>query len=419
LLDCVVIRLHTNEEEAVMEHKVDSNRRQLLLSSAGAIAAAGLGGLAPDAIAQAKSKPLPKFAEWKYADSLIVHSASGIETKRSAYGTSVIVPNDILFVRNNISPPDESITYSADDWTLAVEGVRNSGKITVGELKTLGLTTVATVLQCSGNGRGFFKHKASGSQWKVGASGCVMWSGVPVAALVKHMGGVSGSAKYMTSTGGERIPAGVDPKTVMVERSVPLAAMEHAMLAWELNGEPLALAHGGPLRMVIPGFYGVNNVKYIGRLAFTEKETGANIQTSGYRVRPIGQKGAPAQPSMWEMNVKSWVNSPSGEPGEQVRSGVAQIHGVAFAGVNPVKRVEVSLDGGKSWKDAQFVGPDLGRYAWRQFVLPARLESGTTYVIASRATDAAGNTQPAERVENERGYAHNGWRDHAVRATPV
>jgi sulfite dehydrogenase len=93
-----------------------------------------------------------------------------------------------------------------------------------------------------------------------------------------------------------------------------------------------------------------------------------------------------------------------------------QIYGVALAGTQAVSRVEVSLDGGKRWHEARFIGPDLGRFAWRQFVLPTRLEGGT-YEIASRATDAAGNVQPEARLENERGYAHNGWRDHAVRVT--
>lgn len=387
------------------------------MTGAGAVAAVtGLGGLSASALAQPKPKPLPKFAEWKYADSMIVHSASGIETRRSAFGTSVIVPNDILFVRNNVAPPDESVTADPDAWELTVQGVNRPGKITVGEMKRLGITTVASVLQCSGNGRGFFKHKASGSQWKVGAAGCVIWSGVPVAAVAKAMGGVASGAKFITGTGGERIPAGIDPKRVMVERSVPLGVLDTALLAWELNGEPLSLAHGGPLRLVIPGFYGVNNIKYIAQLNFTDKETGAAIQTSGYRVRPIGQKGATSQPSMWEMNVKSWINRPSGEPGEMVSAGMTQIHGVAFAGVNAVSKVEVSLDGGRTWNGAQLVGPDLGRYAWRQFVFAANLEPGK-YSLASRATDTAGNVQPPDRVENERAYAHNGWRDHAVSVT--
>jgi hypothetical protein len=93
-----------------------------------------------------------------------------------------------------------------------------------------------------------------------------------------------------------------------------------------------------------------------------------------------------------------------------------QIDGVAFAGANPVMRVEVSIDGGKTWKEAHFFGPDLGRYAWKQFVLPVELSAGT-YTLVSRATDAAGNTQPPEREENDSGYSHNGWRDHGVRLT--
>lgn len=397
-----------------MDKAMDVRRRQVLLGTAAAVTA--LGTVSTEVLAQAaKPKPLPKYVEWKYIDSMIVHSGNTIETKRSAFGTSVIVPNDILFVRNNLPPPPETIAYDPDAWEVSVQGVANPRKFTVGELKRMGVETVASVLQCSGNGRGFFKHKASGAQWKVGAAGCVIWSGVPVAAVVKALGGVAGGMTFMTGTGGETIPPGIEPKKVMVERSVPMRALETAILAWELNGEPLAVAHGGPLRLVIPGYYGVNNVKYLANLAFTDKETGANIQSSGYRIRDIGKKGAPGQPSMWEMNVKSWINHPAGEGGS-VSAGMLQVNGVAFAGVNRVTRVEVSLDGGKSWKDAKFVGPDLGQYAWRQFVFPVRLDAGN-YTLMSRATDEKGNTQPPDRVENERAYGHNGWRDHGVRLT--
>ena len=102
------------------------------------------------------------------------------------------------------------------------------------------------VLQCSGNGRAFFPSKPSGTPWTVGAAGCVVWSGVPVRDVVKALGGVADGMVYMTGTGGEVLPAGLDPKTVIVERSVPLAALEDALLAWEMNGEPVSLAHGGP-----------------------------------------------------------------------------------------------------------------------------------------------------------------------------
>lgn len=393
--------------------RVDLQRRMLLAAGASG-AAAGLSGWSPASLGQtAGAKPLPAFAAFKDASRVIVHSASGIETRREAFGTSGVTDTDILFVRNNLAAPDASINANPDAWRVEIDGVANPRALSVGELKGMGLASVAMVLQCSGNGRAFFGHKASGSQWKVGAAGNTLWSGVPVKALVAALGGVREGMRYMTSTGGETIPPGIDPNSVIVERSVPWTAMEEAILAWELNGEPLPLAHGGPLRMVIPGYYGVNNVKYVKRVAFTVDETRANIQSSGYRVRPIGVKGAPVQPTMWEMNLKSFVTHPAGG---SLRAGPTQVHGVAFSGGSPVSAVEVSLDGGKTWRAARFFGPDMGRYAWRQFVLPVTLAAGA-HEITSRAIAADGEVQPEHRIENERAYAHNGWRDHAVKVT--
>jgi sulfite dehydrogenase len=178
-----------------------------------------------------------------------------------------------------------------------------------------------------------------------------------------------------------------------------------------LNCEPIPLAHGGPLRLIVPGYQGVNNIKYIKKLAFTAKESDARIMAHGYRMTPPGEKADPSQPSVLEMSVKSWINSPVAE--DKTAAGKTQIIGVAFAGTHAVKRVEVSIDGGKTWKDAEFFGPDLGRFAWRQFVLEADLPAGE-HKLASRATDDAGNVQPEMRVDNVRGYNNTSWADHAV-----
>lgn len=391
--------------------QVDIARRWWLAASAGG-AAAGLAGWSPASVAQAK--PLPPVATFKDASRVIVHSASGIETQRSAFGSSGVTDVDILFLRNNIAAPDAAIVGNPDAWQVQIDGVTSPRTLSVADLKRMGLTNVAMVLQCSGNGRGFFSHKAAGSQWKVGAAGNTLWSGVPVKDVVTALGGVREGMRYMTSTGGETIPPGIDPKKVMVERSVPWTAMEGAILAWELNGRPIPLAHGGPLRLIIPGYYGVNNIKYVRRVAFTPTETPANIQQSGYRVRDIGKKGDATQPSMWQMNLKSFVTSPSG--GESLRAGTLQVHGVAFTGGSPVKGVEVSVDGGKSWRAAEFIGPHMGNYAWRHFVAEVNLAPGP-HLITSRAIAIDGTVQPELRVENERGYAHNGWRDHAVAVT--
>ena len=108
-------------------------------------------------------------------------------------------------------------------------------------------------------------------------------------ALVEELGGVSGGMLFMTGTGGEKIPVGLDPKSVMVERSVPASAMADALLPWEMNGAPIPLAHGGPLRLIVPGYNGVNNVKYIKRLAFTTAQSDAAIRRTGYRMSPPGE----------------------------------------------------------------------------------------------------------------------------------
>lgn len=399
-----------------MESPQSMPRRHVLAGSAAALGTLGLASWTSGAHAQvAAAKPLPAYADWKDPKALIVHSSNTMETRRSAFGTSVLTPTDQLYVRNNLPPPDASILDNRDAWTISIEGVQNPRTFSLGELKTMGLETVATVLQCSGNGRGFFPSKPSGTQWTVGAAGCVFWSGVPVRTVVAALGGGVDGAVYLTGTGGEKLPEGVDPLTVLVERSVPIEALGDAILAWELNGEPIPLAHGGPLRLVVPGYQGVNNIKYIKRLALTPQQSKARIMASSYRLSPPGTKSSPDQRSVWEMVVKSWINGPLSEEGP-LKAGMTQIHGVAFAGMQPVQGVEVSVDGGATWSRAQLIGPDLGRFAWRQFVLPVRLAPGT-HVLASRATDAAGHAQPAEREENIRGYNNNSWRDHAVTVT--
>lgn len=394
------------------------SRRDLLKSSVGTFAAVGLAGMQGQALAQASAaptpKPLPGYAGWKDAGALIVHSNTTIETRRGAFGTSVITPSSQLYVRNNLPAPAATIVADRDAWQLEVRGVRQPKTLALHELKALGLETVTMVLQCSGNGRGFFPSKPSGTAWTVGAAGCVTWSGVPVRDVVQALGGIVDGLPYMTGTGGEVLPAGVDPKSVIVERSVPVSAMWDALLAWEMNGEPIPLAHGGPLRLIVPGYTGVNNIKYIKQLAFTLKESDAHIMSHGYRITPPGGKGDPSQPSVQEMTVKSWINGPLPEDGD--RPGTVQIHGVAFGGMHGVRGVEVSIDGGKTWRAARLVGPNMGKYAWRQFVLAATLQKGT-HVLASRATDDQGNVQPETRGENQSGYNNTSWADHAVTLT--
>ncbi len=390
------------------------NRRDLLAGAAGGLAALDVATRPTAAFAQdaAAPKPLPPYAAFKAAEAMIVHSAETIEMKRGFGGMSVVTPSSMVYVRNNVPPPDAAILADRNAWSVSIAGVAKPVQLSVGDLKSLGVETVASVLQCSGNGRSFFENKPSGTKWTVGAAACIVWSGVPVRDVVAACGGVATGMAFMTGTGGETLTAGLDPKTLIVERSVPVKAAETAMLAWEMNGEPISLAHGGPLRLVIPGYHGVNNIKYIKSLAFTAAETDAKIQKSSYRLHPVDVKGAPDQPSMWEMPVKSWITAPlaTAKPGRVL------VTGVAFGGINEVKSVELSIDGGTTWTKAAFTGPNLGRYAWRPFAVPLDLKPGT-YRLVSRATDDAGITQPADFPANGSGYGHNGWRAHGVDVT--
>ena len=127
---------------------------------------------------------------------------------------------------------------------------------------------------------------------------------------------------------------------------------------------------------------------------------------------PPGEQSKSSEPSVQELNVKSFITGPAGD--HPVRAGTVQVTGVAFSGGPAIRRVEVSSDGGKTWLEAAFVGPDLGRFAWRQFAIPLRMAPGN-YVLASRAIDASGATQPEQRVENAHGYSNNSSLDHVIK----
>ncbi len=400
--------------------KLDTSKRNFLTGSVTLAGVAAATSVLPISIAKANhedadSKGLPDFIKWKNRDALIVHSKKGIETHRSAIGESLITPNRNIYIRNNMPTMSDTQIGDRNNWKVSIKGVKNPKTFSLAQLKKLGHTTMATILQCSGNGRGFFAHEVRGSQWKTGAAACVLWTGVPMKLVVDACGGADSDAVFMTSAGVDHEPTGLDPKKAKVERSVPKKVYKDAMLAWEMNGVPLPNAHGGPLRMVTPGYFGINNVKHLGQVAFTQTESTVKYMKSSYRISPIGKKGS-QYPSCWEMPVKSWITRPTDETGT-VKAGNVQIVGVAMGGMKKVRSVKVSIDGGQSWKKAKFVGPDLGKYAWRQFVLEANLAPGS-YNLASMAS-GGGKTQPELRMENRRGYAHNGWKDHSVNIKAV
>lgn len=415
------------------ELKTLLNRRDLLgrLVMAGGAVAAGVacqpGEAPPSTTGDAKPSPVapqmvggadarPVLPDGLDAAHFHVHNAGplALEARRSAMGIGPLTPVSRFFVRNNLPRPSEDILVHADAWRLDVQGVADPGSVTLAVLKRMASVTVTMVLQCSGNGRAFFTHGPSGSPWATGAAACVMWTGVRVADVIASRGGPQPGSRFLTATGGEALPQDVARDLVVVERSIPLdKGLRDCLLAWELNGAPIPISHGGPLRLIVPGYFGCNNIKYVRTITAAAAESTAKIQAKGYRLRSIGEKGAPEQPSMWRMPVKSWFNGP-GADGEVLPVGVHSFHGVAFSGERGVAMVEVSTDG-LSWNAVPLSG-SLGTDAWQTFSVPILLSEGT-HTIYSRAVDTQGDQQPEGRPENERGYGHNGWRDHGLTVT--
>lgn len=404
-------------------------RRGFLLG-AGGVVLGGAGGFAlgssgeddtPGAPEQAAQAPAPTPAagsatslpEGTDPADVIAYGYDPLtaETQRDLL-TAGVTPAAAMFIRQNVALPDPGILSDPGAWSFRVDGVAEPGEMTLRDLQSMRSTELTAVLQCSGNGRGFADHAPDGEPWRVGAVANVTWTGVPVKAVIEERGGPAAGAAFLTGTGGEPLPADVEREDEVVERSVPLRkGMADCMLVWEMNGEPIPLSHGGPLRLIVPGYHAVNSVKFLKRLACTEAESPAKIQQSSYRVRPVGEASDPSQPSMWEMNVKSLITGPSNRG--DVATGMVDVRGFAWSGDPEIEGVEVSTDGGKRWNDAKLSDTGPGQWAWRGFSYTFSAGEGD-YRLVSRATDANGAVQPAIPEPNEEGYAHNGWRQAAL-----
>jgi DMSO/TMAO reductase YedYZ molybdopterin-dependent catalytic subunit len=194
-------------------------------------------------------------------------------------------------------------------------------------------------------------------------------------------------------------------RTVRFERSLPLERAMHpdVLLAWEMNGEPLRPPHGYPLRLVVPGWYGVASVKWITEIRLIDTPLDAHFQTERYIY--LGEQGLADGTPVTRMRVRALIVHPA--EGEPLPAGAATtVRGTAWSGQAPVTRVEVSVDGGSTWRDA-----DLGTAASFYAAVPWSIDWTPTHagrhLLLARASDAAGNVQPLEQVWNELGYGNN------------
>jgi DMSO/TMAO reductase YedYZ molybdopterin-dependent catalytic subunit len=293
-----------------------------------------------------------------------------------------------------------------DAWRLELGGaVERPLSLSLTELPALPAVTRPVTLECAGNGRALMAPRPLSQPWLTEAVGTGEWTGVPLRAVLERAG-LRDDAVELLFTGLDR---GIEGEVEQLyERSLPRAEAlsDDALLAYELNGAPLPVQHGFPLRLVIAGWYGMAHVKWLGAItALTEPFQGYQ-QVVGYRLYDAdGEAGA----AVTRMLPRS-LTIPPGVPDFLTRerfvdAGPCRLEGRAWSGWAPVERVEVSTDGGATWHDAR-LGEPVGERAWRGWSYEWDALPGS-HVISSRATDAAGNEQPIEQPWNLKGYVNN------------
>ncbi len=326
--------------------------------------------------------------------------------------TTYITPNDLFFVRHHWSP----MYPSARSWALTVDGeVEKPFSLTAAELKHLPRTTVTCVLQCAGNGRALHRPFVPGVQWRYGAVGNARWTGVPVAEIFRRAG-LKASARHLHGFGSDRPPGKVPP----FHRSLELEkALADAIVADEMNGEPLPLIHGGPARLIVPGWAGDNWMKWLVRLsAQPDSQKGFYMETAYRYPDKPGDPGVGIPPAQMhpigELLVKSNITQ---APATAKIGSVATIRGFAFSGSPDVAKVEVSDDDGATWKEAE-LDRQHDPYAWRLWSLSWTPRAAGNVTLSARATDSLGAVQPREAVWNPGGYLFNAWHRVDVAVTP-
>lgn len=316
-----------------------------------------------------------------------------------------------LFARNTGAMPAIGATDIAA-WTLTVDGFVNKPCAwNIAALKKeFETVSVTAVLECAGNGRAFFPQPAGTVLWHHGAVGCLRWTGVRLGDLLRRCE-PQPEAIY---TGHHSPDLYLDGSGPAISRGLPLgkALAPETLIAFALNGAPIPALHGGPLRLVVPGYPGASSQKWIKRIEVRDKEhDGERMRDGHYRMpRSPLRYGEPYDPNEFEIitdiPVRSLITSPA--DGFTVSGGrPLAIRGHAWSGHVPVEKVEVSFDAGWSWREAK-LGPLPERFAWRRFAFTLDDPPVGNIDIMARATDANGRAQPTESVPwNPHGYGNN------------
>lgn len=378
----------------------DTNR-PAQLSRRGLIARLAAAGLTAPAIAAVLGQPAAAQEATPATQSmleslgkspeLIEHGTTTFETPADLMD-QFLTPNDLLFIRSN---GPVSIEVDPETWRLAVTGlVETELELSLSDLQAMPARTMTSFLECSGNSRGRFAaqgEQAEGTQWGNGAIGNVEWTGISLRDVLDEAG-VQDGVVDIVSTGGD-FPE--------MQRGLPLvnALDPDVMLVWEMNGEALLQPHGGPVRLLVPGWGGIASTKWIISLELIDSPFTGTFNTESYVF--IDPDGAVLRP-VRQIPAKSVITSPLA--GASVTAGAHTIGGFAWSGYAGIDRVEVSIDDG-DWQEAA-ITEEAGPHSWFRFELPWEADAGE-HTLRSRATDQIALQQPEDVPFNTKGYLMN------------
>ena len=344
--------------------------------------------------------------EIKLRDGRIVRSEAPLNLEMPfETAESFITPTESFYVRMHFPIP----TIDRDAWWLHVEGeVEKPFAINYEQLLEFESVTIPVTLECAGNNRNFLEPKVKGVQWGLGAVGTAEWTGVPLSVLLNRAV-VKSNAREVVLEGADH---GIldDPKSppgeLTFSRSIPIEKAQHdVLLAYGMNGKDLLPEHGFPVRAIVPGWYAMASIKWLQRIIVTGQPFTGYYQTLDYAYWKRRGDIAELNP-VAELQVKAEIVKPA--QGETVpANSTVRIHGAAWAAGNEIAQVDVSTDGGATWKGATLLGESKPN-AWRfwEFNWKTSSASGKQTLVA-RATDSLGQTQPTHRDPDRGTYMIN------------
>ncbi|OIJ68828.1 sulfite oxidase [Streptomyces mangrovisoli] len=321
-------------------------------------------------------------------------------------------------LRYDITPPGlhyvlthYDIPYVADDrsWRLSIGGrVRRTLDLDVAALRTFPQVTARVTMECAGNGRALLTPRPVSQPWLVEAVGTAEWTGVPLRLLLAEAGPAPDAVDVVFTGADHGVERGVEQDYQRaLPVSVALGGEPEVLVAHTMNGAPLPPQHGRPLRLVVPGWYGMAHVKWLRDVTVSAEPFTGFQHTVAYRLRERAED--PGEP-VTRIAPRALL-VPPGFPDfmsrrRVVRPGPVTVHGRAWSGRAPVTAVEVSTDGGQSWRTARLDAADGHRWAWRGWRHTWTAAPGS-YVLVARATDAEGHSQPLDQPWNRGGFANN------------